>query len=274
MDTFDYKLAKILQIAQLASGQILEVYNTDFLWEHKEDKSPLTLADKKSHQLICDKLTELHPDIAVLSEEGKDIPYKTRKNWQYFWLIDPLDGTKEFIQRNGEFTINIALIHNNEPVLGIIHVPITGVFYFAKRGEGAYKLERGEEIDRIKSFEELVKISQKLPLGVNVKRPVTVVGSRSHMNPETKEYFDNLDKKYGKIDTISAGSALKFCMLAEGKADIYPRLAPTMEWDTAAGHIIVEEAGGRVITVDNSLPLRYNKESLVNPWFVAEFVEK
>ncbi|UCG35516.1 MAG: 3'(2'),5'-bisphosphate nucleotidase CysQ [Candidatus Omnitrophota bacterium] len=270
MISSDLEINKIFKIIKSAAAQILEVYNTSFRWEDKEDRSPLTLADKKSHQTILNGLREVYPNIPVFSEEGKDISYEVRKQWEYFWLVDPLDGTKEFIQRNGEFTINIALLHKDNPIFGIIYVPVTGVFYFALKGEGAYKLENSERIGEIENVTELVSISQKLPLNISSDRPFTVVGCRSHMTPETKEYFDELGKKYGNIDTISAGSSLKFCMLAERRADIYPRLGPTMEWDTAAGQIIVEEAGGEVLTVDNLKPLRYNKESLKNPWFVAK----
>jgi len=269
MNLSDLRIDKIFRIVKSAASQILEVYNSPFMWEDKEDKSPLTLADKKSHNIISEGLEDIYPEIPVLSEEGKDIPYEKRRQWEYFWLVDPLDGTKEFIQRNGEFTINVALIHKDKPAFGIIHVPVTGVFYVAIKGQGAYKLEEGENIDA-ENIEALKSVSKKLPLSGFPDRSFTAVGSRSHMNPETQEYFNDLEKKHGNINTITAGSSLKFCMVAEGRADIYPRLGPTMEWDTAAGQIIAEEAGAEVLAVDNLKPLRYNKESLKNPWFVAK----
>ncbi len=246
-------MKELTALAKKAGEAILDVYTSEFAVEQKEDNSPLTLADRTSHEIISEYLMKRHP-FPVLSEEGKDIPYGERRQWEYFWLVDPLDGTKEFIKRNGEFTVNIALIHGGRPVTGVIYVPVSDVIYYAVDGEGAYKVEDG--------------ISARLPLPAQ-KDGVTVVGSRSHGSKEFDDLVRGLRKKYGTLHFLSAGSSLKFCLVAEGKADIYPRLGPTMEWDTAAGQVIVEEAGGKVVDFGNKQPLRYNKESLLNGHFVS-----
>lgn len=239
-----------------AAGQaIMKVYAQDFTVTEKADASPLTLADQKSHDILTAYLRSRYP-FPILSEEGRDIPYGERAQWETFWLLDPLDGTKEFVNRNGEFTINIALINKGKPAIGVIYVPINDVLYYASIGQGAYKVERGA--------------TTRLPLSL-APRPsrLTVVGSRSHAGKELQDYLAHLREKFGDLDFISAGSALKFCLVAEGKADLYPRLGPTMEWDTAAGQLIVEEAGGRVIETTGGAALRYNKEKLVNPNFIV-----
>jgi 3'(2'), 5'-bisphosphate nucleotidase len=246
-------LRSLLTVAKDAGQAILEVYNTDFTVERKEDKSPLTLADKSSHDIITGHLKKHYP-YPVLSEEGRDIPYEERRGWDQFWLVDPLDGTKEFIKKHGDFTVNIALIHRGRPVLGVIFIPATGVFYHAVKGEGSFKIENGE--------------TERLPLRAGRDR-LTIVGSRSHVTKELEDYIKAMRNTYGEIDAISIGSSLKFCMVAEGKADVYPRLGPTMEWDTAAGQIIVEEAGGQVVEFETREPLRYNKQNLLNPFFLA-----
>jgi 3'(2'), 5'-bisphosphate nucleotidase len=274
MDNFEYSevLPPVLFAAKKAGEAILEVYNSDFNVEQKVDKSPLTLADKRSHEIIFHHLNSFTSHlIPILSEEGKEIPYEERKNWEHFWLVDPLDGTKEFIKRNGEFTVNIALILKSRPVLGVIYIPVKGLFYFGAEGLGAFKLEksvlvRGKEGEM--KLNELVKGSYRLPLN-NHKSKFTVIGSRSHMTKETEEYINKLKEKHGEIEIISAGSSLKFCLIAEGKAEIYPRFAPTMEWDTAAGQVIVEQAGGDVLTAKEGEVLKYNKEELRNPWFIV-----
>ena len=243
----------IIDLSLTAGQAILEVYDSDFSVEQKDDKSPLTLADKRSHEIISEFLHARYP-YPVLSEEGKNIPCAERKNWECFWLVDPLDGTKEFIKRNGEFTVNIALIEGGRPVLGVIYQPVADLLYYAVQGEGSFKVEGGS--------------GEKLPLR-RKKDNLTVVGSRSHGSKAFDDYVEVLRSQYGTCAFISAGSSLKFCLVAEGRADIYPRLAPTMEWDTAAGQIIVEEAGGLVLEAKSRTPLRYNKESLLNPHFVA-----
>ena len=240
-------------IAKDAAQKIMEVYETDFEVRNKTDRTPLTRADMSSHEIICGRLAELTPDIPVLSEESAHIPYSTRKTWDLYWLVDPLDGTREFIKRNGEFTVNIALIEGNYPVLGVIYAPVMDLCYYAAENEGAYKQGNGEADLRLRS-----KTSKADSL--------VVAGSRSHGN-ERQQAF--LRKMGSRIETLAIGSSLKFCLVAEGVADIYARYGPTSEWDSAAGQCIVEEAGGRV-TDTGFNRLRYNsKESLINPDFLV-----
>ena len=262
-----------LLAAKRAGEAILDVYGSDFAVEQKDDKSPLTLADKRSHEIIMDVLEQTitvnNSTVPILSEEGRGIPYDERKEWEYFWLVDPLDGTKEFIKRNGEFTVNIALIHKHKPVLGIIYIPVKDVFYFAAINFGTYKLENSENLTDNLSIEELIDKSQRLPLTSNNKSSLTVIGSRSHTSEEFSEFVKRLNEKYGNVEFISSGSSLKLCLVAEGTADVYPRFGPTMEWDTAAGQAIVEQAEGRVMDIQTREPLRYNKENLLNPFFIV-----
>ncbi len=266
-----------LLAAKRAGEAILDVYGSDFAVEHKDDKSPLTLADKRSHEIIMDVLEQTitvnNGTVPVLSEEGRGIPFDERKEWEYFWLVDPLDGTKEFVKRNGEFTVNIALIWNHKPVLGIIYIPVKDVFYFAAIDFGTYKLENSESlfdnsVDNL-SIKELLDKSQRLPLTNNNKSSFTVIGSRSHTSEEFSEFVKLLNEKYGEVEFISSGSSLKLCLVAEGEADVYPRFGPTMEWDTAAGQVIVEQAEGSVMDIQTREPLRYNKEDLLNPFFIV-----
>lgn len=262
-----------LLAAKRAGEAILEVYGSDFAVEQKDDKSPLTLADKRSHEIIMDVLEQTitvnNCTVPVLSEEGRGIPFDERKKWEYFWLVDPLDGTKEFVKRNGEFTVNIALIHNHKPVLGIIYIPVKDVFYFAAIDFGTYKLENSENLVDNLSIKELLDKSQKLPLTSNNESSITVIGSRSHTSEEFSEFVERLNERYENVEFISSGSSLKLCLVAEGRADVYPRFGPTMEWDTAAGQAIVEQAEGRVMEVQTKEPLRYNKENLLNPFFIV-----
>jgi len=299
MRTKDRKVTTALVFAALtaskkAGAAVLDVYNSEFAVELKEDRSPLTLADKRSHEIISERMESLGPDlinrfleakdrsIPVLSEEGKGIPFEERKDWEYFWLVDPLDGTKEFVKRNGEFTVNIALIHINRPVLGVIYIPVKDTLYFGAEGLGSYKLEFNKQPDFVLpeeyspvNFNNIISASQKLNAGKALRsssgnmQHITIIGSRSHMSKDTEDYINGLKKKYSKVDFISAGSSLKFCLIAEGRADIYPRFGPTMEWDTAAGQGIVEQAGGKVLNLSLKEPLRYNKENLLNPFFVV-----
>ena len=259
--------------AKRAGEAILDVYGSDFAVEQKDDKSPLTLADKRSHEIIMDVLgqtiTVNNCTVPVLSEEGRGIPFDERKEWEYFWLVDPLDGTKEFVKRNGEFTVNIALIHNHKPVLGIIYIPVKDVFYFAAINFGTYKLENSENLVDNLSIKELLDKSQKLPLTSNNESSITVIGSRSHTSEEFSEFVKRLNEKYGNVEFVSSGSSLKLCLVAEGSADVYPRFGPTMEWDTAAGQAIVEQAEGSVMDIQTREPLRYNKENLLNPFFIV-----
>jgi len=241
----------IKDIAIKAGSAIMEIYQKDFVVEYKNDKSPLTEADIVSNSIICSSLKRKYPDIPTLSEENKEVSYNIRKKWNYYWCIDPIDGTKEFIKKNGEFTVNIALIYKNRPVLGVVYAPVLNDIYYSKQGFGAYKN------------------SKKLPLKTNKtpKERLIVVASKSHLSKETQEFIDTLNTK--KIEQISKGSSLKLCMVAEGVADIYPRLAPTMEWDTASAHAIVLEAGKEVIRYIDNKSIVYNKENLLNPWFVV-----
>lgn len=246
------KLENIVSIAQEAGEAIIEIYRKDFKVEYKDDKSPLTEADLKANEIICRKLEELYPNIPIMSEENKQTEYATRKDWEYYWCIDPIDGTKEFIKKNDEFTVNIALIHKDTPVLGVVYAPAIDEMYKAKKGEGAYKN------------------NQILPLHTNTnpEKKLSVVASKSHLSEETQEFINNL--KTETIEQVSKGSSLKLCMVAEGVADIYPRLAPTMEWDTAAADAVVREAGKMTYQFENKEQVVYNKENLLNPWFVVK----
>ena len=275
MDTIQYdKLILTTILAAKRAGEaILEVYDSDFAVEQKDDKSPLTLADKRSHEII-EKILEQtvtvnNSTVPILSEEGKEIPYDERIKWEYFWLVDPLDGTKEFIKRNGEFTVNIALIHKHKPILGIIYIPVKDVFYFAAANFGTYKLENSGILTDNLSIEELIDKSQKLPLNSNDKTTLTVIGSRSHTSEEFTEFVKQLNQKHENVEFISSGSSLKLCLVAEGKADVYPRFGPTMEWDTAAGQAIVEQAKCTVMEAETNEPLNYNKSNLLNPFFIV-----
>lgn len=264
-----------LLIAEKAGKEILEVYQSEFYVEHKDDKSPLTEADKRSHNVIQEGLTKIS-NFQILSEEGKEIPFEERKNWKTFWMIDPLDGTKEFIKRNGEFTVNIALINNNKPILGVVYAPVLKTYYFGAKGIGSFKSVE-EKLEKFQNLEEVINNAEKLPINKE-KDKIVVVASRSHMSEETKSFIEKIKEKYGEIELQSIGSSLKLCLVAEGTADFYPRLAPTMEWDTAAANAVVKEANGKVVEFQeinnieelNKLPeLQYNKENLLNPWFVV-----
>ena len=251
-----------------ARKAILDVYNSDdFDVEQKADDSPLTRADRRSHEIIVNLLQTRYPDIPVLSEEGRDIPYEERSQWRRYWLVDPLDGTKEFVKRNGDFTINIALMSDNRPILGVISIPVSGALYFAAKNKGAFLVyEQNGCISQ-----EMLQNAPRLPgtLDPLEGRAVRVVASRSHFSDESRAFVEQLESAHGEVELVNAGSALKFCIVAEGKADAYPRYAPTMEWDTAAGQIIAEESGCTVLEVETAEPLKYNKEELRNPWFVV-----
>jgi len=247
-------IENIVAIARQAGDTIMDIYKKDFAVEYKGDNSPLTEADTAANKVICEALIELYPSIPILSEENKVIPYAERKEWGYFWLIDPIDGTKEFIKKNGEFTVNIALIHKDTPVLSVVYAPALDDMYKAKKGGGAFKNGR------------------KLPLEVNrsPEKSLRVVASKSHLSDETQEFIDELATKTEFVEQVSKGSSLKLCMVAEGQADIYPRLAPTMEWDTAAADAIVREAGKMTYQFESNTPVVYNKQDLLNPWFVVK----
>jgi 3'(2'), 5'-bisphosphate nucleotidase len=245
-------LDPVLAIARQAGGEILKVYHSAFNVETKDDLSPLTAADRASHELIARELARLTPGIPVWSEESATLPFTERRRWAWFWLVDPLDGTKEFIRRNGEFTVNIALVAGHAAVLGVVHVPALDRVYFGCPGSGAWRRDAGE-----------------VPLAIHVSRParepVRVVGSRSHRGGSLDAFLARL----GPHQLVTMGSSLKFCLVAEGAADIYPRLGPTSAWDTAAAQAVVEGAGGQVVDRDGN-PLRYNtRESVLNPDFLV-----
>jgi len=239
-----------LKIAEVAGDKILEIYQGEFDVQSKKDNTPLTAADLAAHNYITDALSALTPELPILSEEAADIPYSTRKKWQTYWLVDPLDGTREFIKRNGEFSVNIALIHQHKSVLGVINIPVQKISYFASNGSGAFKLKGSHDL---------------IPIQCRQANPdeLLIAGSRSHRSDRLKEFLSQL----GNPHVIPMGSSIKSCMVAEGSVDLYPRLGLTSEWDTAAAHCIVEEAGGQITQTDMQ-PLLYNtKESLLNPEF-------
>jgi 3'(2'), 5'-bisphosphate nucleotidase len=254
--------------AVTAGLRALEIYNQDFSVETKDDDSPLTQADRDAHEIIISRLRTF--ELPVLSEEGREIPYDRRLAWEQFWMVDPLDGTKEFVKRNGEFTINIALIYRQSPVLGVVYVPVSQRLYFAAQGMGAFRCDLTDQPFILNgSFADLLSCSRRLRADVAGDRPYTIVGSRSHVTLELEAYVAEKRRRHDVVDFISAGSSLKFCLVAEGKADVYPRMGPTMEWDTAAGHVVAETAGATVVRADNGKPLLYNKPELLNPWFIV-----
>lgn len=248
-------LPKLVEIAREAGDEILRVYESDFEVVEKSDGSPLTLADKNANALIEKGLNRIDSDMPIVSEESDRPGYDVYGDWQQYWLVDPLDGTKEFTKRNGEFTVNIALIENGAPVMGVVHVPVTNVTYFAssQKGKwaGAFKQEQDQQAKPIQA--------KKYQGGKAI-----VVASRSHANPILKDFYAQLDS----YETLSMGSSLKLCLVAEGKADIYPRLGLTSEWDTGAAHCIVNVAGGQITDLNGKV-LAYNKEDILNPWFVV-----
>lgn len=246
-------LEQAIRAAEEACREILTVYESDDFEEvAKSDRSPLTLADKRAHERISNVLGAT--GLPILSEEGSQAPFEKRKQWTRFWMVDPLDGTKEFIRRNGEFTVNIALIENGSPILGVVAVPVAHEIYYATVGRGAYRRKNGTDIHL-----------EKRPRTDLNKKGLRVVASRSHMNDDTRVFIEGLREP----ELVSAGSSLKFLLLAAGEADVYPRYAPTMEWDTAAAHAIVREVGFEVTQFGTEAPLIYNKEDLLNPFFLV-----
>ena len=259
-------LNSIIDIAINAGSEIIKIYNKDYTVVYKDDKSPLTDADTASNRIIVDSLKAIsnHP---IISEEEKEIDFETRKNYKTYWLIDPLDGTKEFVKRNGEFTVNIALINDGVPVMGVVYAPVIETIYFANEGYGAYKCEN---VGVSSSHPEILEKAKELR---NPKTPtktkLTIVASKSHLSPETQDFIDSMKEMYKEVELISKGSSLKLCMVAEGAANVYPRFAPTMEWDTGAGHAVCRVAGYQVNEYPAGTPLKYNKSNLLNPWFIV-----
>lgn len=265
--------AKYLYIAiraALDAGKaIMDVYTdpeSNFEVEIKADNSPLTKADKRAHNLITAALSVT--PFPILSEEGKEIPYEERSKWDTLWIVDPLDGTKEFIKKNGEFTVNIALVEKGVPVLGVIYVPVRKELYFASDTIGAFKMTDIDSVNQ-PAVDQIQENALRLPLSMG-HQGVVVVASRSHQSEETTAFIDNLRKQGQPVTLISSGSSLKICLVADGSADVYPRFAPTMEWDTAAGHAIARAAGCEIYHIDGKTPIRYNKEDLHNPWFIVK----
>jgi 3'(2'), 5'-bisphosphate nucleotidase len=260
-----HDLLKIAISAALeAAKEILKIYHSDdFEVQLKSDDSPLTKADLVSHQVIESYLKPTN--IPILSEEGKDISYDLRKDWAQLWIVDPIDGTKEFIKRNGEFTVNIALIENQRPILGVVYAPVLNELYFSSNELGGLKVSVNlTDFD----LNNLIDSAVKLPLS-REDNTYTIVASRSHLSDETVDFIEELKKEKGDVHLISKGSSLKLCLVAEGSADCYPRFAPTMEWDTAAGQAICEHAGFRVIDWETKEDLLYNRPKLLNNWFVV-----
>ena len=251
-------ILEILNIAIDSGKEILKIYNDEIIVNSKEDKSPITQADINSNNLIFSRLKKLDQNTPILSEESL-VKWENRKDWTRYWLIDPLDGTKEFINRNGEFTVNIALIENNYPIFGIIYSPVKSLLYYALKNKGCYKIKTNSNLKTLKDF-------NKININKEKKQTTKVIGSRSHSSKEFQIWIEN---KFTNFELITIGSSLKFCILAEGKADIYPRLGPTSEWDIAAGHIILEEAGGKLKTIENKDILYNTKEDILNPHFIA-----
>ncbi len=252
------KIEELINILRQAGNSILDIYTQSFNVELKADHTPITLADQNSNDILTRGLYNCYPDIPVISEENEPVPFNQRKDWFCFWLVDPLDGTKEFIEKNGEFAINLALIENRQPVLGMIYIPVTGTLYYAVNGKGCFKITGN---------------SEPLSLKTSIKNPqdkVIVVGSRSHLSPEVHTLVKKLRHEFREVELIRMGSAIKFGLIAEGKADFYLRTGRTMEWDTAAGQAIVKESGKQVYDYKTGQPLVYNKKDLTNPWFIVK----
>ncbi|PKR77800.1 3'(2'),5'-bisphosphate nucleotidase [Halalkalibacillus sediminis] len=262
------QLEKLFHVVLKAGQEIMGIYQKDFNVEYKEDDSPLTEADQKAHQVIESELKQHYPSIPILSEEGASVPFSERKEWSQFWLVDPLDGTKEFIKKNGEFTVNIALIEEGYPSIGFIYAPALDTAYFGVVGRASFKLEQASKHNVLSEL-DLIEKSTKLP-SVQNKDEVFVVASRSHMSKETEDFVNQLKEEHPSVNTISSGSSLKFCLVAEGKADFYPRYAPTMEWDTGAGQAIAEAAGKEVVRYEDGERFYYNRENLTNGWFLVK----
>ena len=259
-------LKTAMDAALRAGGAIMEIYKRDFEIEFKADESPLTEADKAAHHIIVDALEEL--GLPVLSEESKAIAYEERKDWQKYWLVDPLDGTKEFIKKNGEFTVNIALIENGRPVMGVVYAPVLKTIYYGSQAEGMEQGAWRATDCSGRSVEDILAVSSPCPMHHAPSSTIRVVASRSHCNDETKAFIAELEKQ-GRVELVSSGSSLKLCLVAEGRADVYPRIAPTMEWDTGAAQAVVEASGATVVQYGTDIPLLYNKENLLNPYFVV-----
>jgi len=270
MNPYQNALMAAVCVAVDAGKAILKMYDQPVRVQYKGDRSPVTEADRAAHAIIENRLRKETPDFPVLSEEGRAIPYEERCQWKRFWLVDPLDGTREFINRDGEFTVNIALIEEGRPVLGVIYIPCLDRIYLGCQNIGSFKIDHCEQLQSCTGIEALLNKGERLPLN-KIQHPdaIRVVGSRSHGSEAYEQYIQFLKSEYESVKITPAGSSLKFCLVAEGSADIYPRLGPTMEWDTAAGQVVCEEAGCSVINRATSHPLQYNKANLKNPFFIC-----
>lgn len=256
---FGVSLTPLLQATKEAGAKILEIYATDFDIEIKGDDSPLTAADKAANKVLMEYIEKYTPEIPVVSEENKEVAYAERKDWKRFWLVDPLDGTKEFIKKNGEFTVNIALIEDGKPILGVVYQPVVNTLYLGVVGEGCYKVTDAGEVVAISGGKHYSELDE-----------ITVVASRSHLTQQVEDFVEELKANGKSVSFRSAGSSLKLCLVAEGEADFYPRFGPTMEWDTGAAHAVAIAAGRKVLNHETGLDLSYNKENLLNPFFTVE----
>jgi 3'(2'), 5'-bisphosphate nucleotidase len=252
------RTAELFDLLRQAGKAILDIYNRNFVVELKDDLTPITLADQQSNDILTRGLYDCYPDIPVISEENEPVPFKQRKDWTCFWLLDPLDGTKEFIRKNGEFAINLALTEHGQPVLGMIYIPVTETLYFATIGKGCFKISGNSQ-----------PISLKTSAAKNPQDKVIVVGSRSHLSAEVYTFVEKLHREFKEVELIQMGSAIKFGLIAEGRADFYLRTGPTMEWDTAAGQVIVREVGKQIYDYKTGQALIYNKKNLTNPSFIV-----
>ncbi len=250
------QIERLIETAKKAGDRIMDFYSAPIEVELKADNSPLTLADSAAHQIILQDLKRFFPELPVISEEQKNLDYEIRKNWDRTWMVDPLDGTKEFIRKNGEFTVNIALIEDGRPVFGIVYLPAKKQLYYGMEGKGAFY--------RTGDAEHKINVNPPEKGG-----KLILAGSRSHQSPEIEKFIERQKKNFSEVELLPAGSALKFCLVAEGNVHAYPRLGPTMEWDTAAGHAIVNAAGGWVLNFETGEELTYNKDNLLNPGFIA-----
>ena len=265
---YNFHLKLAVNAALKAGEEILKIYTTNFDIETKADNTPVTSADKAASKSIISVLKESL--LPVISEEEPIHHFSERKNWNHFWLVDPLDGTKEFVKRNGEFAVNIALVRESQPIIGVIYAPVPEDIYFAMSGLGSFKTNKRElpGLNNTRWFETLLASGQKLPLKP-LPRNYTVVASRSHLSREVNTRIENLKNLYGSVDIINVGSSIKQCWVAEGRAHEYPRFGTTMEWDTAAGQCILEQSGNKLTDLETGLPMRYNKENLQNNFFIA-----
>jgi len=252
-------IAPLMDTARVAGAKILEVYGRDFEVEYKGDDSPLTEADKAANRIIMAFLDSSHAGTPVISEENREIAYEQRRDWHRFWLVDPLDGTKEFIKKNGEFTVNIALVEKGRPVLGVVYRPVNDILYLGVENAGAWRIGGGGH----------PRVLEGGP-HYSEKDQVQVVASRSHLTPEVEAFVEELRRQGKEVAFLSAGSSLKLCLVAEGTADVYPRFGPTMEWDTGAAQVVATAAGRQVLNAETREPLAYNKENLLNPYFIVE----